>query len=1024
MTDSQENFNSSSEFFWRKGANCPSPSNIDTGTTTKNEYSTLDFQYDDTDRYGVEIAELYSYSEETDFGKNKISFECLMEDSGYPLKWTHMTADQKHRAIERMAEGIEFTDRSNRTRAIRAFLYLCQGNFGDCETIEEQPKYARENLFYFYDYGLFLTFIQLIHFEMEQSNKLSNLNSSSNNDHHVPLRLLLNIVYLFVQEMLVETKTDTEQQQKLRQQFKDELMQPIRGELLHITLFDMLLKHCNGQGPKYFPTKKTLLLLWKILLLTLGGNKELSRLKNLYRQRAGLKPVPDETLEVTKRMFPVSPPPTAIEMIDSSKLNPRKLNRPFKRQTVVKQSSFGYESFTPTNNFNYDNNPDDDENLNDDAFEPPNNENGTDGHETNDLTENFANENEEIYGPTNLNIEKVKAASENARQTESIASQYSEDDTATATPIAGSPRSSSPIPEEFARNRNHPNLSNIKTCRITSKSLPWQPKVRQKDIEQFFFQVRRKFVGFTLPDDFTTTAGLPAPILESIEVLKKHLYHSLGEFQIKREEELAKYPLTKRELDDESMTSFAEQLYHTMLPSLPLYLIALLKLLLGAVSNLKTKNDSQTVPSEIIPLEQSSSIRNSMKIKIDLDRHHEIIIKAISGIMILLLKHYKINHIYQFEYICQQFMFANCIPLIIKFLTLEMPEFIESKNSIPIFDFPACCFHEQDEHASDMMELWSFVDKYSWRNMFSAINLLQILNKITKWKNSRIIMLVIFKSAQPLKRALRVRHALFQLYVLKLLKIQAKFLGRQWRKSNMKILSDIYAKVRHRLHDDWAFATEVETKAIYVQTEEFLLQANINRFHNRRYKRPFPNNSNSIPSSLSTGTVYMNGVKLSDYILSNGSNESSSPSLTNAANLNGIPDLINQSTSTVSNTNGNSIVSNGPVSGHNINGLCPQLVSIADEDLFKPIDNNLLSVLNREVKLTDEFKKNYEIWLEREVFQYKINWDDLLDDPNSVVEVDRNILDYIDSMNQITEDSHQSRSPQKEARDQKDRQET
>ena len=36
---------------------------------------------------------------------------------------------------------------------------------------------------------------------------------------------------------------------------------------------------------------------------------------------------------------------------------------------------------------------------------------------------------------------------------------------------------------------------------------------------------------------------------------------------------------------------------------------------------------------------------------------------------------------------------------------------------------------------------------------------------------------------------------LLQLYVLKLLKMQTKYLGRQWRKSNMKTMSAIYTKV-------------------------------------------------------------------------------------------------------------------------------------------------------------------------------------------------------------------------------------
>ena len=75
-------------------------------------------------------------------------------------------------------------------------------------------------------------------------------------------------------------------------------------------------------------------------------------------------------------------------------------------------------------------------------------------------------------------------------------------------------------------------------------------------------------------------------------------------------------------------------------------------------------------------------------------------------------------------------------------------------------------------------------------------------------------MLVVFKSAPILKRALKVKHAMIQLYILKLLKMQTKYLGRQWRKSNMKTMSAIYQKVRHRLTDDWAYGNGLCSCAI------------------------------------------------------------------------------------------------------------------------------------------------------------------------------------------------------------------
>lgn len=113
-------------------------------------------------------------------------------------------------------------------------------------------------------------------------------------------------------------------------------------------------------------------------------------------------------------------------------------------------------------------------------------------------------------------------------------------------------------------------------------------------------------------------------------------------------------------------------------------------------------------------------------------------------------------------------------------------------------------------------------------------------------------MLVVFKSAPILKRTLKVRHAMTQLYVLKLLKMQTKYLGRQWRKSNMKTISAIYEKVRHRLNDDWAYGNgkflyilninsfifeiiDLDARPWDFQAEECALRFAVDRFNNRRY---------------------------------------------------------------------------------------------------------------------------------------------------------------------------------------------
>lgn len=51
--------------------------------------------------------------------------------------------------------------------------------------------------------------------------------------------------------------------------------------------------------------------------------------------------------------------------------------------------------------------------------------------------------------------------------------------------------------------------------------LPWAPKVRQKDIDQFLYDSRNKFIGYSFSGDHESLAGLPHPIHEGYNILKK-----------------------------------------------------------------------------------------------------------------------------------------------------------------------------------------------------------------------------------------------------------------------------------------------------------------------------------------------------------------------------------------------------------------------------------------------------------------------------------------------------------------------
>uniref|UniRef100_A0A4W6EMU9 Striatin interacting protein 1 n=1 Tax=Lates calcarifer TaxID=8187 RepID=A0A4W6EMU9_LATCA len=338
------------------------------------------------------------------------------------------------------------------------------------------------------------------------------------------------------------------------------------------------------------------------------------------------------------------------------------------------------------------------------------------------------------------------------------------------------------------------------------KGLPWAPKVREKDIENFLESSRSKFIGYTLGSVLYVVCFL--------------LYHLQGEEEVEM--------------------CATELLYQGILPSLPQYMIALLKILLAAAPTSKAKTDSINILADVLPEEMPTTVLQSMKLGVDVNRHKEIIVKAISAILLLLLKHFKLNHIYQFEYMAQHLVFANCIPLILKFFNQNIMSYIIAKNSISVLDFPYCVVHELPELTAESLEAGDN-NQFCWRNLFSCINLLRILNKLTKWKHSRTMMLVVFKSAPILKRALKVKQAMMQLYVLKLLKVQTKYLGRQWRKSNMKTMSAIYQKVRHRLNDDWAYGNDLDARPWDFQAEECALRANIERFNSRRYDKSHSN---------------------------------------------------------------------------------------------------------------------------------------------------------------------------------------
>ena len=85
----------------------------------------------------------------------------------------------------------------------------------------------------------------------------------------------------------------------LKENFIQELNGSNPDELLSLRLLNMVTKYCSGSAP-HFPMKKVLLLLWKVILTSMGGSETLSKLKSEYRTKAGLSTQVIENQELLK----------------------------------------------------------------------------------------------------------------------------------------------------------------------------------------------------------------------------------------------------------------------------------------------------------------------------------------------------------------------------------------------------------------------------------------------------------------------------------------------------------------------------------------------------------------------------------------------------------------------------------------------------------------------------------------------------------------------------------------------------
>lgn len=129
------------------------------------------------------------------------------------------------------------------------------------------------------------------------------------------------------------------------------------------------------------------------------------------------------------------------------------------------------------------------------------------------------------------------------------------------------------------------------------------------------------------------------------------------------------------------------------------------------------------------------------------------------------------------------------------------------------------------------------ITDFSWRNFFTSINLMRILQKVVKNKAHRNLALVQYKSSVILRKPLKCPQTELRLYTLKVFKGQVPYCGRKWRQSNMRVITSIYLYCRPELRDDWLAGGDIDEEVEESVPQENALRALTTFYNSRRWPK-------------------------------------------------------------------------------------------------------------------------------------------------------------------------------------------
>ncbi|KAG0256141.1 Factor arrest protein 11 [Mortierella polycephala] len=755
---------------------------------SKQKQEPVKFEYADMDTIPAEIDEFYSYSEVQQFVDNQETFH-----KNYDGEWQSSTVSEREAYAEYLLDFLDQKSDASRLPVVQQLIYISQGAYAGVKNEDDHLDWVIKNNRMLRKLGAFQIYYDALRIACSKLSEEPGIG--------VDIEALVTLLY-----MLVVSHEDDEV-------FMDELA--ATNPSLTVFLLDQI---CVRQvKDQFYPLKKMLLLLWKVMRTTLGGTDDLPVLKDIARRILGYPPLNPNL--------------------------PRQKSDPLDYLVYQSEMSQKYPAYIPANSTR--------------SAECPSIPIST-----------IANVLQAKTGAGAANGTVVQTSKTISGNGSSLTKQGKSGPNGSmhggigmqpfifpsSSMKSSTPKSIMEAEELFKKNMyistammqvfNEKKLMTDKRYRSnhdaedqdSGRALEYrQPaSIRNKIRHRKRSVMRRASGNGNQGDDEADDASDEGDEDESDEESDRD-----NDAVTAAKDDLP--PLSEQERE---RIERIEHIYREIVPRMAQIQVTLLKTLLVCIKVSGTSPAKEALNAEAEGKEPVDTFTRVNDI-----REHEIMAKAVSSILLLQLQHFKIYHILAFNYVCQLLVDSNCLLLLLKiFGNAENPGNIHTKNEVEEYNFfKTCSIIRQTRPGPDPDQAYLDILKDAIadigdplpasyvcrRNMFCVINLLRLLQKLTKNKIHRVLLLVQYKSSAILKRLLKINHPDLQKYVYKALKSQVPFLGRKWRSSHMKVITGIYLYCRSNLRDDWISGADVERDLEDALPAEQQLRNMIRHYHDR-----------------------------------------------------------------------------------------------------------------------------------------------------------------------------------------------